>query len=81
MLVIAYGPSPIEVGHLKVTLKCTQGCKITIASTQSETSCESSSVDGGNFVLSLVEKTVSEIWSKYVVVVSSAFMTDEQQLM
>jgi hypothetical protein len=70
MLAVAYAPSPLEVGHLKVILKCTQGAKITIASTQSESSVECAA-SGNSLVLSLLEKTVSEIWSKYVVVVSS----------
>jgi hypothetical protein len=75
VLCIAYAPSPIEVGHLKVLLKCSHGCKITIASTQSESSVEAGG--GGKFELSLLEKTVSEIWSKYVIVISSNWIARE----
>ena len=64
---LAFAQSPIEVGHIKVTMSCSQGVNISLASTQSETSCTSD----GSFVLGFLEKTTSEKWSKQAIVITS----------
>jgi hypothetical protein len=60
----AFSPSPIEIGHLKANIN-TAAFSVTIASTQRESSCESR----GGFTVGFLEKSVSEWWSKYVIVV------------
>ena len=61
----AFLPSPIEIGHLKADVN-TAAFSATIASTQRESVCEGR----GGFCCGFLEKTVSEWWSKYVLVVS-----------
>ena len=61
----AFSPSPIEIGHLKANIN-TAAFSVTIASTQRESSCESR----GGFTVGFLEKSVSEWWSKYVILVT-----------
>lgn len=61
----AFSPSPIEIGHLKATVY-SGGFNVTIASTQRETYCESK----GGLTVGFLEKTVSEWWCKYVLLIS-----------
>jgi hypothetical protein len=66
-LVVACGfsPSPIEVGHLKAVIDC-PAFRVVIASTQRESACEGKS----GFRAGFLEKSVTEWWSKYVLIVS-----------
>jgi len=59
----AFLPSPIEIGHLKANIN-TAAFSITVASTQRESFCEGL----GGFNAGFLEKTVSDWWSKYVIV-------------
>jgi hypothetical protein len=61
----AHHPSPIEVGHLKAIIDC-PSFTATVASTQRESSCESK----GAFLVGFLEKSVSEWYAKYCLVVS-----------
>ena len=61
----AYVPTPIEVGHLKVSLEC-PAFQATVASTQRDSLCDMR----GMFQVGFVEKAVAEWWSKYVLVIS-----------
>lgn len=65
VLMWAFAPSPIEVGHLKAKFY-SAAFDVTIASTQRETSCESR----GGFSVGFLEKTVTDGWSKYVILVT-----------
>jgi hypothetical protein len=61
----AFVPSPIEGGHIVGEISSAAfNCKL--ASTQRETTCESR----GGFSVGFLEKTVTDWWSKYVVVVT-----------
>lgn len=60
----AFSPSPIEIGHLKANVN-TVAFDATVASTQRE----SSLVARGGFSVGFLEKTVSEWWSKYVILI------------
>jgi len=61
----AFPPSPIEIGHLKANIN-TAAFSAIVASTQRESSCEGR----GGFRVGFLEKTVTDWWSKYVLVVS-----------
>jgi len=61
----AFVPTPIEVGHLKACIEC-PAFSATVASTQRESSCETK----GAFHVGFIEKSVSEWYSKYVLVIS-----------
>ena len=61
----AFSPSPIETGHLKVCLS-TAAFSVTVASVQRESSCEAR----GGFTVGFLEKTVSDWWSKYVLLIT-----------
>ena len=61
----AFSPSPIEIGHLQANIN-TAAFSVTIASTQRESCCESR----GGFTVGFLEKSVSEWWSKYVLLVT-----------
>jgi hypothetical protein len=60
----AFSPSPIEIGHLKACIS-TAAFSATVASTQRESCCEAK----GGFTVGFLEKSVSEWWSKYVLLV------------
>lgn len=62
----AFSPSPIEIGHIKANVN-TAAFSATLASTQRESICEAK----GGFQVGFLEKTVSEFWSKYFIVVES----------
>jgi len=62
----AFSPSPIEIGHIKANVN-TVAFSTTLASTQRESVCEAR----GGFQVGFLEKTVSEFWSKYCIVVES----------
>lgn len=62
----AFSPSPIEIGHIKANVN-TVAFSTTLASTQRESICEAR----GGFQVGFLEKTVSEFWSKYCIVVES----------
>ena len=57
----AFSPSPIEIGHLEAQIS-TAAFFATIASTQRETRCEAK----GGFIVGFYEKSVTALWSKYV---------------
>jgi hypothetical protein len=61
----AFTPSPIEVGHLKANIN-TAAFSATVASTQRESVCEAK----GGFTVGFLEKSVTEWWSKYVLLVT-----------
>lgn len=61
----AFPPSPIEVGHIKANIY-TAAFNATFASTQKESICESK----GGFIVGFLEKTVTDMWSKYVLYIS-----------
>jgi hypothetical protein len=61
----AFSPSPIEIGHLEAQIN-TAAFVAVIASTQRETLCEAK----GGFTVGFYEKSVSSLWSKYVLFVS-----------
>ncbi len=61
----AFVPTPLEIGHFKAHIDC-PAFTATVASTQRESSCEAR----GTFHVGFLEKSVSEWWSKYVLVVS-----------
>jgi len=60
----AFVPTPIEVGHLKACIEC-PAFSATVASTQRESSCETR----GAFHVGFIEKSVSEWYSKYVLII------------
>ena len=62
----AFSPSPIEIGHIKANVN-TAAFSATLASTQRESTCEAK----GGFQVGFLEKTVSEFWSKFCIVVES----------
>jgi hypothetical protein len=61
----AFPPSPIEIGHIKANIY-TAAFNATFASTQKESICESK----GGFIVGFLEKTVTDMWSKYILYVS-----------
>ena len=61
----AFSPSPIEIGHLKACIS-TAAFAATVASTQRESHCEAR----GGFTVGFLEKSVSDWWSKYVILVT-----------
>ena len=65
VLLWAFSPSPIEIGDLKAFIN-TAAFTATVASTQRESSCESK----GGFTVGFLEKSVSDWWSKYVLLVT-----------
>jgi hypothetical protein len=60
----AFSPTPLEHGHLKASIS-TAAFSATVASVQRDSSCEAR----GGFTTGFLEKTVSEWWSKYVILV------------
>ena len=62
----AFCPSPIEIGHIKANVN-TAAFSATLASTQRESTCEAK----GGFQVGFLEKTVSEFWSKYCIVLEN----------
>lgn len=65
VVLVAFPQSPLEIGHLKAVIH-SAAFTLMVASTQRESSCEAK----GGFTTGFLEKTVSEWWSKYVVLVS-----------
>lgn len=65
VFLVAFPQSPLEVGHLKATVH-SAAFTLVLASTQRESFCEAK----GGFTAGFLEKTVSEWWSKYVLLVS-----------
>lgn len=65
IVLVAFPQSPLEIGHLKATIH-SAAFTLMVASTQRESSCEAK----GGFTTGFLEKTVSEWWSKYVVLIS-----------
>ena len=64
IFVWAFSPTPLETGHLKASIS-TAAFSATVASIQRESSCEAR----GGFTTGFLEKTVSDWWSKYVILV------------
>jgi len=62
----AHSPSPMNEGHVKVTV-ATTACSATVASNQND----SRMIGEPGFVVGFLEKTVSQWWSKYVVLIST----------
>eukprot|EP00981_Chlorochromonas_danica_P008515 scaffold2207_cov161-Ochromonas_danica.AAC.5 len=62
VFITAFPQSPLEIGHLKANIN-TVAFTATLASTQRETRCEAK----GGFTTGFLEKTVTEWWSKYVI--------------
>ena len=64
--VLVYGsnPTPLDISHLKLAIYCT-GVKLIVASTQAETLCEGRRGYSAGFV----EKTSTEWWCKYTILV------------
>jgi hypothetical protein len=62
----AHSPSPMNEGHVKVTV-ATTACSATVASNQSDARIQGEP----GFVVGFLEKTVSQWWSKYVVLIST----------
>jgi hypothetical protein len=60
----AFSPSPIEVGHIKAIVK-SAAFDLTVATTLRDSSCESN----GGFSTGFLEKSITELWSKYVIIV------------
>lgn len=65
IFISAFPQSPLEIGHLKANIHSAAFTAV-LASTQRETTCDAK----GGFKIGFLEKTVSEWWSKYIVVVS-----------
>lgn len=65
VFIYAFPQSPIEVGHLKANIN-TAAFNAVVASTLRESFC----VAKGGFITGFIEKSVSEWWCKYVVVIS-----------
>ena len=61
----AFSPTPIDPGHLKAVFSCA-AFSATVSSIQKESLCEPC----GGFAVDFLEKTVSEWWSKYVILVT-----------
>ena len=61
----AFSPSPLDTGHVKACLS-TAAFSATVASLQRESNCEAR----GGFTVCFLEKTVSDWWSKYVLLVT-----------
>ena len=61
----AYSPSPIEIGHINLNLH-SSAFSAAIGSRPRESTCSSLS----GFTSGFLEKTVSEWWSKYVLVIN-----------
>lgn len=66
VFVWAHRPSPIEVGHLNIEIS-TSAFTALIGSRPRESSCVSKT----GFTTGFLEKTVSEWWSKFVVVINA----------
>lgn len=62
IFIAAFPQSPLEIGHLKANIN-TVAFSAVLASTQREARCEAK----GGFTTGFLEKTVSEWWSKYVI--------------
>jgi hypothetical protein len=65
VFICAFPESPLDIGHLKANIN-TAAFQAVVASTQRESFCEAK----GGFTIGFLEKTVSDWWSKYVIVVS-----------
>ena len=61
----AFSPSPIEIGNLKANIN-TAAFWATVSSVQRQSCCESR----GGFTAGYLEKTVTEWWSKYVLLIT-----------
>jgi hypothetical protein len=65
VFICAFPESPLDIGHLKANIN-TAAFSAVVASTQRESFCEGK----GGFSIGFLEKTVSDWWSKYVIVIS-----------
>jgi hypothetical protein len=65
VFVMAFPQTPLEIGHLKTVINSAAFTAL-LASTQRESSCEGKA----GFQIGFLEKTVTEWWCKYVVVIS-----------
>ncbi|KAJ1436817.1 hypothetical protein B484DRAFT_248622 [Ochromonadaceae sp. CCMP2298] len=65
VFICAFPESPLDIGHLKANIN-TAAFSAMVASTQRESFCEAK----GGFTIGFLEKTVSEWWSKYVIIIS-----------
>ena len=65
IFICAFPESPLDIGHLKANIN-TAAFNAVVASTQRESFCEAK----GSFTIGFLEKTVSDWWSKYVIVIS-----------
>lgn len=65
VFISAFPESPLDIGHLKANIN-TAAFSAVLASTQRESFCEAK----GGFTVGFLEKTVSDWWSKYVIVIS-----------
>jgi hypothetical protein len=65
MFICAFSPSTMDNGDFKVNVD-TAAFRATISSANKETVCESK----GGFHVGFLEKTVSDFWSKYVIVIN-----------
>jgi hypothetical protein len=67
IFIYAFSPSPIESGHLKSNIS-TAAFDATVASNQRDSRVEAK----GGFNVGFLEKSVSDWWSKYVILITSA---------
>jgi hypothetical protein len=65
VFICAFPESPLDIGHLKANIN-TAAFSAAVASSQRESFCEAK----GGFTVGFLEKTVSDWWSKYVIVIS-----------
>jgi len=65
VFICAFQETPLDIGHLKANIN-TAAFSAVVASTQRESFCEAK----GGFTIGFLEKTVSDWWSKYVIVIS-----------
>ena len=65
IFICAYPQSPLDVGHLHANIN-TAAFNATLSSVQRETHCESK----GGFTVGFLEKTVTDWWSKYVIIIT-----------
>ena len=61
----AFSPTPLDTGHLTVSIS-TAAFGATVGSMQKDSVCE----ERGGFTVGFLEKTVSDWWSKYVILVT-----------
>jgi hypothetical protein len=65
VFIMAFPQTPLEVGHLKANINSAAFTAL-LASTQRESSCEGKA----GFTIGFLEKTVTEWWCKYVIVIT-----------